>query len=647
MYAVSVATHNVYRFPVLYTAQYDGSLDVDGTRALLAGNIDYNGATAFAGKIYYRRDWADTTFSGVEGWRLIGASRASVDFFDTPADVELSGTQELIVSDFMNNRIRAVSTVNRTVRTILGTGENAWRFSGGASPAAVRQPLGLGVSKTGDLLLVMNTESMLGVLSGSTFSRYCSLLYGRATNTGPESCIITPNSRSCMLNRPYDVLATSSGGIYAAFANGITRIDAATLACQQVGGFWWDITAKSRGWKDGKINSVSNLPESLFNQPFKLSHDSLRGVLYIADLNNGALRRVFINGQCSCPPGSLLIASAQSCYNPTRESGALMQCPGGQFALEGDTACRDCLDAISYGFAASSCILWAAQKKRVDDIAASGYSYARIVAQPQPPGAIASDWYGQNAPGSFSWDDIFRVDSTVQYSLGSVEGRAPWGGEFLGLTFDGLQWVIETAPHLKPRRLLPGLWFPCSSTTLTSGVCHCTTAVAAFDNDGGKSPWHEARLAAFLGRGRALGANVTAMAGPPWPPVASYPQQGEGGIALWSRFMIFGSERGFPVFYHLAGDQPQLPPDKNSFYELLLDTLPQKPICAVGWPAHYECPAGYTWVAPNSSALMQVRLLMLFWRLYRLTRLARSGDAGRVHRAPAVQHRVPIVSARC
>ena len=80
-----------------------------------------------------------------------------------------------------------------------------------------------------------------------------------------------------------------------------------------------------------------------------------------------------------------------------------MQCPGGQFALEGDTACRDCLDAISYGFAASSCILWAAQKKRVDDIAASGYSYARIVAQPQPPGAIASDWYGQNAPGSFSW----------------------------------------------------------------------------------------------------------------------------------------------------------------------------------------------------------------------------------------------------
>jgi hypothetical protein len=137
-----------------------------------------------------------------------------------------------------------------------------------------------------------------------------------------------------------------------------------------------------QGWKDGKINSVSNLPDSLFNQPFKLAHDTLRGVLYIADLNNGALRRAFINGQCRCPPGSLLIASAQSCYNPTRHSGMLIQCPGGQFALEGDIVCRDCSDALAYGLAASACTLWAAQKKRADAYAASGFSYAGVVAQP-------------------------------------------------------------------------------------------------------------------------------------------------------------------------------------------------------------------------------------------------------------------------
>ncbi len=336
-------------------------------------------------------------------------------------------------------------------------------------------------------------------------------------------------------------------------------------------------------------------------------------MLYIADLNNGALRRAFINGQCRCPPGSLLIASAQSCYNPTRHSGMLIQCPGGQFALEGDIVCRDCSDALAYGLAASACTLWAAQKKRADAYAASGFSYAGVVAQPQPPGAIASDWYGKNPPPSFSWDDIFRIDSPVKYSLGAAEGRAPWGGEFIALTFDGLVWVIETAPQLQPRRILPGLWFPCSSAAVTLGVCWCSTAVAAFDNAGGKSPWHEARLATYRGMGRSLGSNLTAMAGPPWPPVASYPAPTEGvQVELWSRFMILGYESGcgrgpcFTVFHHLAGTQPQLPPDSSGFQHLVFDQpTPLLPTCAVGWPAHYECPAGYTWVAPNSSAIMR------------------------------------------
>jgi hypothetical protein len=93
--------------------------------------------------------------------------------------------------------------------------------------------------------------------------------------------------------------------------------------------------------------------------------------------------------------------------------------------------------------------------------------------------------------------------------------------------------------------------------------------------------------------------------------------------------MILGSENGaggacgvqgpcFPVFRHLPGAQGQSPPSGPVSSESLIlpsasaESWPANaPLtCAVGWPAHYVCPAGYTWVAPNSSALMQERQML-------------------------------------
>ena len=298
VYAISVATHNVYRFPVLYTPQFGeggvgggGGLDVAMTsNLLLHGNAAAAPLAQLAALRYYSAASADTQVSGVEGWRLLGGSRAGfVDgpfgaaLFNTPADIELSADgARLIVSDFLNNRIRSISITNRTVETILGTGAAAWSLGdthcssssganggGGGACATAKNPLGIGLSATDaqQLLVVMNTENMLGALTRDTFASYCSLIFTRAQNTGPESCsILSTASRSCMLNRPYDVLSTAAGGIYVAVSNGITRIDAATLACNQFAGLWWNFTASSRGWRDGKISSVTNLPDSLFNQ---------------------------------------------------------------------------------------------------------------------------------------------------------------------------------------------------------------------------------------------------------------------------------------------------------------------------------------------------------------------------------------------
>ena len=652
VYAVSVATHNVYRFPILYKSQYDGGgIDQENTRQLLSGNFAASAAATFAAKLYYyssnqninmnTKEYQADVLSGIEGWRLVGGGRSGFAdgmnaLFNTPADIELLSSPPLLyISDFMNNRIRVVSLINNSVSTILGNNNNAaaaaaWKFS---PQPQTRQPLGIGLLITSSssnvdassLLVAMNSENMLGILKADgTFLRYCALIYSRADNTGLESCILSTNSRSCMLNRPYDVLSAASGGIYVAVANGITRIDSNTLACQQIGGFWWDFTTKSRGWRDGKLNGITDLPDSLFDQPFKLTHDPLRGILYIVDLNNGALRRVFINGQCNCPPGSFLIEAAQACYNPSQpwNPGMRIQCPGGQFALDGDTVCRDCdgeAAVLNYGLAASTCTMWKAQTRRSFLLTTAGFSYARVLGQPQPPGSIASDWYGKGQP-AFAWDDIFRLDSPITYSLSSNKGHAPWGGEFLTLTFDGMLWDIETDARLQPRRLLPGFWYPCDTKKDVSS-CQCSMAVAAFSDGMNEEEkgWHGARLAAFRGMGQALGegANLTTIAGPPWPPKNTLdfypPLDTQRQIALWSRFMILGNEGVscgkrsgpcFSVFYHLAGQQPLLSSASPAGSKLLETTQQQSNTCAVGWPAHYSCPQGYTWVAPNSSALM-------------------------------------------
>jgi hypothetical protein len=145
------------------------------TQELLSGNAAANPAATFAAKLYYNADWArdEAMVSGVEGWRLVGGGHAGFRdgpfyslllnnaLFNTPADIELSGDgTQLLISDFMNNRIRSVFIKNQTVSTVLGAGgaaPYAWRFGGTATTATALSPLGIGFSATnkGDLIVVL------------------------------------------------------------------------------------------------------------------------------------------------------------------------------------------------------------------------------------------------------------------------------------------------------------------------------------------------------------------------------------------------------------------------------------------------------------------------------------------------------------
>ena len=633
VYAISYSTHSLYRFPILFVAGSSVLVDVEATRALLRGETGTHPAYA---AFYNSVADASHDATDLDGWRIVGWGGQSgfVDGtlqqarFNMPSEVELTDDdQRLFVSDFLNQRIRVVDVQAKTVSTLMGNGVNAWNYGALLGDAEASRPLGLGLSPDGRRLYVtQNSIDSVGVvdLNAGTFEPFCALNYDNAARYSTESCSADAGSRTCYLFRPWDVLASASGRVYVAATNALTIIDTSTMACQQVAGSWWTFY-DNMGLRDGGVSQSTGVPSSLFNRPFKLSLDTERGVLYMADYSNGALRRAFVDGECRCANGAVFMPSAQACYNPTPawDAGLLVACPSGQFALEGDKVCRSCDDASAYGLSASACMLWKATAG-ASTASTTGFTYARILATPEPPGAMRSDWFGRTHAASTmsQWNDIFRIDSTVTYTLGTVTGRVPTGGEFVSLTWDiaAQIWRTETSPLLRPVRLVPGFWYPCGSVD-PSGSCSCSALVAAFadpNSGGGLVRWHELRLAASQRGGRVLqGANDG----------VRLSDFADGGVfddasalvRAWSRFMARGTEEACPgdatqgpCFAPLVHHQQMEPPTMASMASVPPVELKASRVfppdasvrCVVGWVAHYACPDGYTWVGPNTTRLL-------------------------------------------
>jgi hypothetical protein len=307
-----------------------------------------------------------------------------------------------------------------------------------------------------------------------------------------------------------------------------------------------------------------------------------------------------------------------------------------------------------------------------------GASFAQISMAPEPLGGTAADWYysRQNGIGVIvsgggggggdasapSWSDIFRTDSTVTYTLGDSPGRAPWGGEYVTLTFDQTlqRWVQDQRALFQPQRLLPGFWHPCADTPLTLATsaarqqCDCSPVPSAFANysgtEGGLMRWEEVRKQAYLEGGRILGdggALLNQFAGSSYDTTTTT-APASTRVLLWSRFMLLGTASMQPDVCtwlnqknNNGGAGPCFPLIKHYQQRSLADlqALAQLPkvrlvypppsppspggggggtwptgtnlVCATGWPAHYSCPSGYTWVGPNTSALAPDQLFLM------------------------------------
>ena len=662
LYVASFKAHSIYRFPISYKV---GRVDVEKTKAIIMENA-----------------------AGLEYWRYIGTRRAGFRDgtfaeaqFNTISELELSSDDKLlIVSDFGNNRIRAADILKNQVTTILGRGAPCTRSGavtsktfdnvGGAtlssmcdgsdSEASIRGPLGIGLSSDKSKLFVaVNEESAVSSLDlsfifessappASIFDFECRLIYDRIANS-VETCELSLNSKSCFLQRAYDVVSVGSA-LYASVRNGITKIDMDSKMCQQISGKAWDITLESEGYEDGVFDLTSGESEARFRQPYRIAVSPDNGIMYIADLQNKAIRRFFIDSMCQCPLGSKQIDGSFTCYDSTPKwsDNKLVDCPPGQFAFEGESTCRSCAEALDMGVTVNTCVIWHLNALRTGKIM---YPYIRVLGNPFPFGMQSSDWYGVGGSSPAQWDSIFHDNSQVRYNLGKAEGRAPYGGDYVTYKFveESGNWVIETDSSLQPKLLLPGFWYPCNVNPIivTSDAgqaleCSCPRILSSFEDmysatsGTRKVSWHRLRLSAFEEGARALGTYTFAA-----DKLELYAKSNSSysllemdyadRIRMWSKYVIFGSDanakngvcrnvtRGpcFPVFKHVPDDQPLVPQefrlgqsDKVTFSDEYGDMwladaedVGGELKCSVGWPAHYACPNGFVWVAPNSSEL--------------------------------------------
>ena len=353
MYAASTSTHSIYRLIVNFQPSFQGGVSME-------------------------QSWFDFVGGPIAGF--------SDRLFHSPTELELSTDGALLyVSDYGNNRIRIVDTKTRKITTLLGDGRPCWRF--GSLPwnsdgqatlpadtcnnyegsATAQRPMGIGLSRDNtQLYAAMLSEDAVGLveLKAATLTRYCSFLPENIKKTFETCRTDVFNSRSCFLWKPYDVAATEQS-LFVAVTNGVTRINLGDLSCEQVSGSLWNWNASSSmGYADGERVNETCATSRVYN-PFKLVYSPDNNIMYVADLSNGAVRRIFIAGKCNCPEGSIFIEEARACYNPTQRWGnrVLVQCDAGHFALEGDTTCRSCNDAVVEGLYIASCVMWAENMK--------------------------------------------------------------------------------------------------------------------------------------------------------------------------------------------------------------------------------------------------------------------------------------------
>jgi hypothetical protein len=245
---------------------------VDGSDNLLIADLDNNRIRRVAYSSGIITTVAGTGTPGLSGDGG-AATSASLNY---PYGVAVDATGNLFIADTYNNRIRSVAAATGIINTAVGGG------SGGdgapATFALLATTYGVAADSSGNLFIADSWDSRIRRVDASTGTITTVAgngTYGFTGDGGPAT--------SAGLSYPTGVAVDSSGNLLIAdaFNQRIRRVDASTGTIATVAG---DGTAAYSG--DGEAATSASL-----NYPYSVAVDS-SGNLFVADTHNNVIRRV-------------------------------------------------------------------------------------------------------------------------------------------------------------------------------------------------------------------------------------------------------------------------------------------------------------------------------------------------------------------
>lgn len=232
-----------------------------------------------------------TLLAGGSGLPGSSDAQGSLARFNTPGGLALDATGNLLVADTGNHTIRRVA-MDGTVTTLAGSAGNPGSADGTGAAARFNAPNSLAVTTSGAVYISDSLNHTIRLMAtDGTVSTYA----GLAGQPGQ----IDGAAATAQFSQPTGLALAPNGTLYIADSgNSVIRTISAGGTVSLFAGKY-----NNRGWGSG------NLTTAMFYQPVGLALDA-SGILYVADTNNHAIRKISTTGDVTVLAGAGTLGNA-------------------------------------------------------------------------------------------------------------------------------------------------------------------------------------------------------------------------------------------------------------------------------------------------------------------------------------------------